>query len=180
MINVGLMRKADSNLKRDGSRLGLRDGCCNRAHLGQNAESTPFRSDLLCAAASTNYFIATLGSSAKATRRAAAIDDRHNDDCVPEARPGTLGIPRSCTNAEEAFTPPSRSLCNKALLAMGFWRHLRLPSSINRPVAPPTHVSNSFAGLRLARTSRSVWRGESPPSGKVCRTQFATSKTAVC
>jgi hypothetical protein len=73
-----------------------------------------------------------------AARRRAAIDDRHNDDCVLEARPGTLGIPRSCTNAEEAFTPPSRSLCNKALVAMGFWRHLRLPSSINRPVAPPT------------------------------------------
>ncbi|HTZ68879.1 MAG TPA: hypothetical protein VMB83_15715 [Roseiarcus sp.] len=47
------------NSERNGSCLRLPYGCCNGALLGQNAESTPFRSDLSCTAASTNYFIAT-------------------------------------------------------------------------------------------------------------------------
>jgi hypothetical protein len=39
----------------------------------------PFRSDLSCTAASTNYFIATwLFGEGDAAR----IDDLHNDDCV--------------------------------------------------------------------------------------------------
>jgi hypothetical protein len=122
------------NSKRDGSCLRLRYSCCNRAHLGQNAESTPCRSALLYTAASTTCFVAT-SSLAKATRRAVARRwTKSTTTTASYRRSPASWAPGDFADTEEAFAPPSRSLCNKGLRAMASLQRPRRLVHRARPV----------------------------------------------